>query len=64
MISKLLRMKHPIVKMSLFSTETFVLEFHPKIQEITQTELYMDLHWLVLYKFCDFTKRVINTDID
>jgi len=64
MISKLLRMKHPIVKMSLFSTETFVLEFHPKIEKLTGTQLYMDLHWLMLDKICNFTKRVINTDID
>lgn len=63
MISKLLGMKHPIVKISLFSGDTFQFEFHPIIVKFSKTDEFIDTYWIVMNKFYRLTKRVINTKI-
>lgn len=63
MISKLFGMKHPIVKVSLFSGNTFQFEFHPLLVKFSKTDEFMDTYWIVMNKFYRLTKRVVNTKI-
>jgi len=63
MISKLLGLKHPILKVSLFSGKTFQFEFHPVIVKFSKTDEFVDTYWIVMNKFYRLTKRVINTKI-
>lgn len=61
MISKFLRLKHPIVKISLFSGDTFEVEFHPIISKISKTDEFIELYWILNNKFFRFTKIVLDT---
>ena len=63
MISKVLGLKHPIIKVSLFSGKTFKFEFHPVIVKFSKTDEFIDVYWIAMNKFYRFTKRVINTKI-
>jgi hypothetical protein len=58
-----LGLKHPIIKVSLFSGKTFKFEFHPVIVKFSKTDEFIDVYWIAMNKFYRFTKRVINTKI-
>lgn len=63
MISKLLKLKHPIIKIDLFSKDTFEVEVHPTIENLMKTDRYIKIHWILMYKLSDFTCKVLNTDV-
>ncbi len=62
-ISKLLGMKHPIVKISFFKGSTFEFEFHPVIIKFSKTDEFMEVYWIAMNKLHRFTKKVINTKV-
>ena len=62
MISKLLKLKHPILKVSFFSGKTFEFDVHPKIAELMKNEGFMCVYWIAMEQVCKFTKKVLRTD--
>lgn len=62
MISRLLRLKHPIVKISLFSGDTFEFQIHPVLAKISKTDEFIELYWILNNKFYRFTKIVLDTN--
>lgn len=62
MISKLFKLKHPIVKISLFNKDVFEFELHPKILQFSENDIYMHFHWFVMDKICKITKKILYTE--
>jgi hypothetical protein len=62
MISKLFNLKHPIVKISLFSKEVFEFELHPKILQFSENDIYMSFHWFAMDKIYKITKKILHTE--
>lgn len=62
MISKLLRLKHPILKISLFSGKTFEVDVHPKIAALAHNQDFLCVYWIAMDQVCKFTQKVLRTD--
>jgi hypothetical protein len=62
MISKLLRLKQPILKVSLFEGKTFEVEVHPKIAQLSNNEDFVSVYWIAMDQVCKFTQKVLRAD--